>query len=306
MKLFGILFAGTAKATTGVIATVATAATVVTAATVAYSPAPPIQAEPSAPSTYVESLPVQPEALPIEEDLSVKAEIPVEDTQPAMENHTASAADSANISSVAPKAKEDIVVPQTEQPATNVQAENLPAQTQSPSTEEQPDPVKTEIAENAAPPAAKDVNIDRVEKDPTVQPVKDTVSEPQEKPEVKSEPVKDNTAVSAPTPAPAPVPTEPEPVYTPAPQPEPEPEKAPSYQFSYDRTTSIYANDNETLLRVEYYDENNKLTHYSKVEDYDPKTHSYTENIYTYDEETETEILQRTDVYEGDSSESAE
>ena len=306
MKLFGILFAGTAKATTGVIATVATAATVVTAATVAYSPAPPIQAEPSAPSTYVESLPVQPEALPIEEDLSVKAEIPVEDTQPAMENHAASAADSANISSVAPKAKEDIVGPQTEQPATNVQAENLPAQTQSPSTEEQPDPVKTEIAENAAPPAAKDVNIDRVEKDPTVQPVKDTVSEPQEKPEVKSEPVKDNTAVSAPTPAPAPVPTEPEPVYTPAPQPEPEPEKAPSYQFSYDRTTSIYANDNETLLRVEYYDENNKLTHYSKVEDYDPKTHSYTENIYTYDEETETEILQRTDVYEGDSSESAE
>ncbi len=299
MKLFGILFAGTAKATTGVIATVATA---VTAATVAYSPAPPIQAEPSAPSTYVESLPVQPETLPIEEDLSVKAEIPVEDTQPARENHAASAADSANISSVAPKAKEDIVVPQTEQPVTSVQPENLPAQTQSPSTEEQPDPVKTEIAENAAPPAAKDVNIDRVEKKPTVQPVKDTVSEPQEKPEVKSEPVKDNTAVSAP--APAPVPTEPEPVYTPAPQPEPE--KAPSYQFSYDRTTSIYANDNETLLRVEYYDENNKLTHYSKVEDYDPKTHSYTENIYTYDEETETEILQRTDVYEGDSSESAE
>ncbi len=65
----------------------------------------------------------------------------------------------------------------------------------------------------------------------------------------------------------------------------------------YDHTTSIYANDNETLLRVEYYDSNNKLTHYSVVSDFDSGSSSYTEKIYTYDWDTETEILQRTDIY---------
>lgn len=64
----------------------------------------------------------------------------------------------------------------------------------------------------------------------------------------------------------------------------------------YDRTTSIYANDNKTLLRVEYY-LNNKLTYYSRIEQFDVTTNSYFEKIYKYDYETDTEILIRTDVY---------
>lgn len=64
----------------------------------------------------------------------------------------------------------------------------------------------------------------------------------------------------------------------------------------YDRTTSIYANDNETLLRVEYYVDN-KLNYYSAVEQFDVITNSYLEKIYRYDYETNNEILVRTDIY---------
>lgn len=74
----------------------------------------------------------------------------------------------------------------------------------------------------------------------------------------------------------------------------------PGYSFDYDRTTTIYKNDG-TLWRVEYYDENNKLTHYSDITNYDGSTNSYTENIYHYDNETNTQILDRTDIYENGS-----
>lgn len=66
----------------------------------------------------------------------------------------------------------------------------------------------------------------------------------------------------------------------------------------YDHTTSIYDNDEKTLLRVEYYDEDGKLLQYSDVTYSDGSTDSYVENIYHYDEATDTEILDRTDVYE--------
>lgn len=65
----------------------------------------------------------------------------------------------------------------------------------------------------------------------------------------------------------------------------------------YERTTSIYTNDEQTLLRVEYYDANEKLIKYSQVSDYDHDTKSYTENIYHYDNETNTQVLERTDTY---------
>lgn len=61
--------------------------------------------------------------------------------------------------------------------------------------------------------------------------------------------------------------------------------------IQYDRTTTIYANDNITLLRVEYYS-NNKLTYYSVVEQFDATTKSYIEKIYKCNLE-----LVRTDVY---------
>lgn len=66
--------------------------------------------------------------------------------------------------------------------------------------------------------------------------------------------------------------------------------------IDYDRTTTIYANDNITLLRVEYY-KNNKLTYYSVVEQYDSVTKSYTEKIYKCNLETNNDPLIRTDVY---------
>lgn len=67
---------------------------------------------------------------------------------------------------------------------------------------------------------------------------------------------------------------------------------------SYHHTTSIYEdNAKTTLLRVEYYDENNKLTHYSDVTYTDSSTNSYTENIYHWDEEKNEEVLDRTDTY---------
>ena len=66
--------------------------------------------------------------------------------------------------------------------------------------------------------------------------------------------------------------------------------------ISIGRTTYIYADDN-TLIRVEYYDENSKLIFYSDVVDYDKETKSYTENIYSYDEENNCDVLVRTDIY---------
>lgn len=71
----------------------------------------------------------------------------------------------------------------------------------------------------------------------------------------------------------------------------------PKTEIAYDHTTSIYTNDEKTLLRVEYYNSENKLAYYSSVEGYDNDTKSYTENIYRYDWDTQTEILERTDVY---------
>ncbi len=64
----------------------------------------------------------------------------------------------------------------------------------------------------------------------------------------------------------------------------------------YDRTTSIYANDNVTLLRVEYY-KNNKLTYYSVIEQFDVTTKSYIEKIYQCNRETNVDPLIRTDIY---------
>lgn len=67
-------------------------------------------------------------------------------------------------------------------------------------------------------------------------------------------------------------------------------------EFSYDRTTTIYSNDNITLLRVEYY-LNNKLTYYSVVEQFDASTKSYIEKIYECNRETNVDLLTRTDQY---------
>ena len=66
---------------------------------------------------------------------------------------------------------------------------------------------------------------------------------------------------------------------------------------SYHHTTSIYTNDMSTLLRVEYYDENNKLFEYSSVTYDDKDTNSYTENVYRYDEENNVQVPTRTDTY---------
>lgn len=65
----------------------------------------------------------------------------------------------------------------------------------------------------------------------------------------------------------------------------------------YHHTTSIYNDDKSALIRVEYYDDQNKLYQYSDVTNYDSNTNSYTEEIYHYDEESQTEVLDRTDTY---------
>lgn len=62
-------------------------------------------------------------------------------------------------------------------------------------------------------------------------------------------------------------------------------------------TTSIYADDDTTLLRVEYLDENGKVLEYSKVTDYDKDTNSYTETVYMYDWDEEKEYVTRTNTY---------
>lgn len=77
-------------------------------------------------------------------------------------------------------------------------------------------------------------------------------------------------------------------------------------QKDYHHTTSIYDNDEKTLLRVEYYDDNNQLIKYSSVTDFDSDTNSYKENIYHYDKESESSVLERTDVYENGALSSSE
>lgn len=66
--------------------------------------------------------------------------------------------------------------------------------------------------------------------------------------------------------------------------------------INYDRTTSIYADDDETLIRVEYY-LNNKLVYYSYVEEFNAETNSYIERICKWDYEKDTEILVLTNIY---------
>ena len=67
---------------------------------------------------------------------------------------------------------------------------------------------------------------------------------------------------------------------------------------SYNHTTSIYEdNEHKTLLRVEYYDDNNKLYEYSEVVYNDKDTNSYTETVYRYDEDNNEEVVTRTDTY---------
>lgn len=67
---------------------------------------------------------------------------------------------------------------------------------------------------------------------------------------------------------------------------------------SYNHTTSIYEdNEHKTLLRVEYYDDNNNLYEYSDVVYSDKDTNSYTETVYRYDEENNVEVVTRTNTY---------
>lgn len=73
---------------------------------------------------------------------------------------------------------------------------------------------------------------------------------------------------------------------------------ASSANLNYDRTTKIYADDEITLLRIEYY-LNNKLVYYSRVTNFDANTKSYTEKIYQWDYSANRENLIRTDVYSG-------
>lgn len=56
---------------------------------------------------------------------------------------------------------------------------------------------------------------------------------------------------------------------------------------NYHHTTSIYESDG-TLIRIEYYDENNRLFEYSDVIDYDKTTNSYKENIFDVSNTSDT------------------
>lgn len=296
MKLISILFAGAAKTTTGIVATVAAAATVITAATVVHSPALPVEEVQSAPSVYMENLPEKTSkngAQDIIEDTDrTQAQEPAEsetqqsDPEPQVQKQAskADAIASAPVQSVPASAPESPT--QTSQMASGADMNSTP-----PQKEVSEDPAQT-ILKNTdqaqAPTPAE----------PKVQQPQQTIPQPDPKPQVQEQAPKVDAAAT--------VPVQPAPEPAPAPQPEPasQPEQKPAYEFSYHHTTSIYENDG-TLIRVEYYDDNNKLTHYSKVEDHDPETNSYTENIYTYDEETETEILQRTDTYTGSTQDEA-
>lgn len=57
-------------------------------------------------------------------------------------------------------------------------------------------------------------------------------------------------------------------------------------------TTSIIADDGVTLIRIEYYNADNRLFQYSRVTGFDSATKSYTEYIYSCDN-----VLVRTDTY---------
>lgn len=151
----------------------------------------------------------------------------------------------------------------------------------------------------------------------------DTSGSKEAAPAVNTGNVSEDTGSNAPAPAPAPAPSVPSgnPVVadnsnTPAPAPAPavpandpanagsSEETAPAQVASadngpkYDHTTSIYTNDESTLLRVEYYDENNKLFEYSSVENYNKDTNSYTETVYKWDYDNDTQVTVRTDTYE--------
>lgn len=63
---------------------------------------------------------------------------------------------------------------------------------------------------------------------------------------------------------------------------------------NYGHTTSHYADDGSTLIRVEYYDTDNKLIEYSEVTNYDSSTNSYTETIYDVNN---IDTPKRTDTY---------
>lgn len=60
------------------------------------------------------------------------------------------------------------------------------------------------------------------------------------------------------------------------------------------RTVRYYANDNVTLIRVEYYDAYNRLVKYSEVKNFDSDSKSYTEDVYHYDIENQKEVLEGT------------
>lgn len=72
--------------------------------------------------------------------------------------------------------------------------------------------------------------------------------------------------------------------------------------WDYDRSVAVF--DNDTLIRVEYYDKNNQMIRYSDVTNVNG-TNSYTETIYYYDEENGREVLDRTDTYTNGSLESS-
>lgn len=278
MKLISILFAGAAKTTTGVVVTVATAATVVTTATVVHTSSLPVEQVHSAASAYVETLPEvssEKEAQDLIEDtdrLEVQEPDDIEEPEQTLSQ---------------PAAK-----PQAQKPAPQANAA-VPAPVQTdPATPVQPAPTIPTEERDSTPPEEASEKIEQTAAEDAVQPPA-AIPQPDPKPQVQEQAPKVDAAAT--------VPVQP----APEPAPAPQPEQKPAYEFSYHHTTSIYENDG-TLIRVEYYDDNNKLTHYSKVEDHDPETNSYTENIYTYDEETKTEILQRTDVYEGSETEKAQ
>lgn len=65
---------------------------------------------------------------------------------------------------------------------------------------------------------------------------------------------------------------------------------------NYHHATSVYDDDNKTLIRVEYYDENGKMQNYSSVT-WDSSTNSYTEHIYSYDWDAGKATLEQTDTY---------
>lgn len=78
----------------------------------------------------------------------------------------------------------------------------------------------------------------------------------------------------------------------------PEPSSVTNNTPSYNHTTSIYEdNAYTTLLRVEYYDDNNKLVEYSDITYNDKNTNSYTETVYRYDEVNQKEVVIRTNTY---------